>query len=162
MPAAADSSTRPDVALVTLIADTLEQSGRAMTAAEIRASVRHRMADVLESLASPAFCAELEATVGRRSRKVYRLAPMAVQARGTLGNGSQPRPSGCDRILERLRRGPATHHELYALHCVVHSRIAELRRRGFVIDCVRDGDVCDETAVYVYTLVPATAEKVAA
>ena len=46
--------------------------------------------------------------------------------------------TGCDRILDRLADGPATAAELYATtYCVVHSRIAELRRRGYQITCDR-------------------------
>lgn len=43
--------------------------------------------------------------------------------------------SGATRILARLRQGPATAAELYALHCVVHSRISELRKQGHRIVC---------------------------
>ena len=46
--------------------------------------------------------------------------------------------TGCDRILARLQDGPATAAELYATtYSVVHSRIAELRRRGHTIECER-------------------------
>lgn len=45
------------------------------------------------------------------------------------------------RILELLRDGrPHTHHELYALGCVAHSRISDLRNDGYTIECWRDGD----------------------
>jgi hypothetical protein len=41
----------------------------------------------------------------------------------------------CGRILELLSDGRwHNHHELYALNVVAHSRIAELRERGHVID----------------------------
>jgi hypothetical protein len=37
----------------------------------------------------------------------------------------------CDRLLEVLRDGnPHTHHELYKLGMIVHSRVADLRKRG--------------------------------
>lgn len=46
--------------------------------------------------------------------------------------------SGCDRILARLERGPATAAELYAeTYCVVHSRVADLRKRGHDIESFR-------------------------
>lgn len=45
--------------------------------------------------------------------------------------------SGNDRILAALRTGPKLAAELYGLNAMVHSRVAELRRRGFVIDCER-------------------------
>jgi hypothetical protein len=45
------------------------------------------------------------------------------------------------RVLELLRDGKAhTHHELYALNVIAHSRIADLRRDGHTIECWRDGD----------------------
>lgn len=43
--------------------------------------------------------------------------------------------TGCERILQRLRQGPATAAELYALGVMVHSRVADLRKRGHVIVC---------------------------
>lgn len=49
--------------------------------------------------------------------------------------------SGKQRILALLRDGrPHTHHELYALGCIAHSRVAELRKDGYTIECWRDGD----------------------
>jgi hypothetical protein len=60
--------------------------------------------------------------------------------------------TGCERVLERLRQGPATSAELYATtYCVVHSRIAELRSRGYVIDRSRV-DAATEAGSHVYTL----------
>ena len=56
--------------------------------------------------------------------------------------GSRP-PAGTHaaRVLELLSDGkPHTHHELYALHVIGHSRIADLRRRGYTIEAWRDGD----------------------
>lgn len=45
------------------------------------------------------------------------------------------------RILDLLRDGkPHTHHELYALGCVAHSRISDLRSDGYTIECWRDRD----------------------
>lgn len=59
--------------------------------------------------------------------------------------------TGCERILARLEEGPATAAELYATtYTVVHSRISDLRKRGYVIDCEKvDGE---GAASYVYTL----------
>ena len=54
--------------------------------------------------------------------------------------------TGCDRVLERLRQGPASHLELYALGVVAHSRISDLRKRGHLIQKTRQGDL------YVYRL----------
>lgn len=45
------------------------------------------------------------------------------------------------RVLDLLADGePHSHLELYALHVVAHSRVAELRARGHRIDCwLEDG-----------------------
>jgi len=54
-----------------------------------------------------------------------------------------------ERVLRLLSDGrPHTHHELYDLHVVAHSRISDLRKRGHVIESWRDGDN------YVYQLSP--------
>lgn len=59
--------------------------------------------------------------------------------------------TGCERILARLKRGPATAAELYATtYTVVHSRIADLRKRGYSISCEHIGGTGAET--YVYSL----------
>lgn len=63
--------------------------------------------------------------------------------------------TGCERVLALLSDGkPHTHHEIYALHVVGHSRIADLRKRGHVIHAWRDG------ALHLYQL--ASPETVAA
>lgn len=47
----------------------------------------------------------------------------------------------CERVLELLSDGqPHTHHELYALHVIAHSRISDLRKQGHLIEQWRDGD----------------------
>lgn len=49
--------------------------------------------------------------------------------------------TGTQRVLRLLSDGKFhSHHELYALRVVAHSRIAELRSRGHVITCERAGD----------------------
>lgn len=49
--------------------------------------------------------------------------------------------SGSQRVLELLSDGRVhSHHEIYGLRVVGHSRIAELRRRGHRISCERSGD----------------------
>lgn len=54
--------------------------------------------------------------------------------------------TGSERVLARLRQGPATASELYAeTRCMVHSRVADLRRRGYDI-------TCDKTRDYLYRL----------
>lgn len=53
----------------------------------------------------------------------------------------QPNKSGTERILELLGDGRNhSHTELYRLHCIAHSRIAELRGRGHRISCERVGE----------------------
>ncbi len=52
------------------------------------------------------------------------------------------------RVLALLSDGlPHTHHELYQLHVIAHSRVADLRKQGHRIEQWRDGDN------YVYRLV---------
>lgn len=47
-----------------------------------------------------------------------------------------------ERVLELLADGePHSHHEGYALNVMFHSRVADLRRQGYRIDCWRDGDL---------------------
>lgn len=46
-----------------------------------------------------------------------------------------------EKVLELLSDGqPHTHHEIYGLYVVGHSRIADLRKRGHVIEAWREGD----------------------
>ena len=50
-------------------------------------------------------------------------------------------------VLQLLKDGkPHSHHELYGLGCVAHSRISDLRRDGHTIEQWRDGDL------YLYRL----------
>lgn len=52
-----------------------------------------------------------------------------------------------ERVLELLRDGqPHSHHELYALGVIAHSRVSDLRRRGYAIQQWRDGEL------YLYRL----------
>jgi hypothetical protein len=54
----------------------------------------------------------------------------------------------CERILQLLSDGrPHSHLELYALGTVAHSRISDLRKKGYTIEQSRDGDL------YLYRLV---------
>lgn len=48
----------------------------------------------------------------------------------------------CDRLLEELSDGEwHPHTSLYRLGMIVHSRVADLRRKGYVIETERDGDL---------------------
>jgi len=50
----------------------------------------------------------------------------------------QPRLSRqCALILERLRQGPATNAELAGTSLKYTSRVSDLRRAGYAIDCER-------------------------
>lgn len=55
------------------------------------------------------------------------------------------------RVLALLSDGrPHTHHELYGLYTIAHSRVADLRRDGYRIECWREG------GEYLYQLLEAT------
>lgn len=59
--------------------------------------------------------------------------------------------TGTDRVLAELRTGPKTAAELYATtYTVVHSRISDLRRRGYTITIERTGG--QGAASFVYHL----------
>ena len=46
-----------------------------------------------------------------------------------------------EKVLALLSDGkPHTHHEIYGLFVIGHSRIADLRKRGHIIESWRDGD----------------------
>lgn len=50
-------------------------------------------------------------------------------------------PTHNERVLALLADGqPHTHHELYQLHVIAHSRVADLRKAGHTIEQWRDGD----------------------
>ena len=53
-----------------------------------------------------------------------------------------------ERVLQLLADGrPHSHHELYALNVIAHSRVSDLRKRGHVIEMWREDDL------YLYRLV---------
>lgn len=65
--------------------------------------------------------------------------------------------TGCERILHRLEQGPATAAELYAsTYSIVHSRIADLRRRGYVIECEHLGG--SGASAHLYRLISSPQE----
>jgi hypothetical protein len=64
----------------------------------------------------------------------------------------------CQRVLELLSDGqPHTHHELYRLNVIAHSRVAELRKRGHKIACWTAKD--NGETVSVYQLLPSFSER---
>lgn len=55
----------------------------------------------------------------------------------------------CDRLLAVLADGkPHDHHELYALNMIVHSRVADLRRKGFEIACWSVNENGERLSIY--------------
>jgi hypothetical protein len=55
----------------------------------------------------------------------------------------------CERVLALLSDGqPHTHHELYALNVIAHSRVAELRKRGYEIEHRREERDGEQVSVY--------------
>jgi hypothetical protein len=53
------------------------------------------------------------------------------------------------RVLALLSDGkPHTHHELYALGVIAHSRVADLRKQGHVIACWTAKDNDERVSVY--------------
>lgn len=67
--------------------------------------------------------------------------------------------TGNDRVLQKLTDGRwHTHHELYSLGVIVHSRISDLRKRGHEIECRRVSEFVPMTrgkreTTYEYRLV---------
>ena len=59
------------------------------------------------------------------------------------------KPTHCDRLLAILSDGkPHDHHALYRQGMIVHSRVADLRKKGHVIRSWHEGDS------YFYQLEP--------
>lgn len=57
----------------------------------------------------------------------------------------------CERVLALLSDGePHSYLEGYRLGVMLHSRVSDLRKRGHVIECWRDGDD------YLYRLIPSS------
>ncbi len=67
------------------------------------------------------------------------------------------RPTHCERVLTLLSDGqPHTHHELYDLRVIAHSRVSDLRKRGHRIACWDDTEGGE--IVYIYQLIPSERE----
>ena len=121
------------------------------TAAEIAAGIRARRDDVDDWLRTSAFL-PVPGPVGSNPRAQHWEASQAVPQRraGT--------PTHKQRVLMLLSDGrPHRSSEGYRLGVMLHSRVADLRRDGHVIECHRDGPD------YVYqlkqeSLVPAAAD----
>jgi hypothetical protein len=67
-------------------------------------------------------------------------------------------PTHTEKVLARLKKGPATHRELYRLGVVAHSRIAELRPRvralGYEIPRAERHTDEEGQTYFLYRLVP--------
>src|SRR3972149_11474010 len=74
-------------------------------------------------------------------------------AHGRTWPSVHPRPrkdTHCTRLLDVLADGkPHDHLSLYRLNMIVHSRVSELRKRGYRIEMRRDG------GLYLYRLLHA-------
>lgn len=140
------------------IRDFLTGRSHGATSTELQLGIRRRRAAVIATVNAMVAAGSLRADTSRhegRDRTVYHLTTKRI----TTGADKQ---SGCARVLERLRRGPATHHELYALNVIVHSRIANLRDRGFNIPKPTVTIASDGSRTYTYTLIePAISEAAA-
>lgn len=104
---------------------------------EIARAIHARSADVRAILRAGGFHFAPRDQHAAQSPFVYRLASVPQDGRGRADKA----PSQVQRILAVLRDGrPHRSNDLYRLGTVAHSRIAELRGRGYRIDCWRDGD----------------------
>jgi len=98
----------------------------------IARQVRARNQDVIDHVRVLEAAGRVYQAEGPDGRIVYGL-PAA--ARGTRGN----RPTDADRLLAVLADGrPHNHLELYGLNMIVHSRVADLRKRGHDVQTWRE------------------------
>jgi len=114
-----------------------------MSLHELARRVRARDADVLAVLRSDPRFAE---SVSEPRRTYYLSAPFAPpsvprEGRGMPGTGTLVPGSQCARLLALLQDGNwhTTSELLRFCPCIVHSRVAELRGRGFHIEHERTG-----------------------
>lgn len=129
----------------------LEEHGD-MTAREVAYAVGKRAGDVADLLKTDArFSGPFPRADGRL---VYRPAPRLLSAETARGRVPGGRRSHCEKILDLLADGRShSFRELYGLGVMVHSRVADLRKRGYDIrvETVTDQGRRD----YLYTLVGA-------
>lgn len=143
------SADSPSSAVAQETRDFLAGRDKGATDTELQVAIRRRRQVVLVTVAAMVNHGTLRSEtirLGNRDATVYHLQPVR-----RVADGTKP-PTGCDRILARLQRGPATHDELYQLHCVVHSRIADLRRRGHNIPRAELTVTHDGRRIYTYRL----------
>lgn len=67
----------------------------------------------------------------------------------------------CERLLAELRRGPLTASQAYGLGLIAHSRVSDLRRAGYRIECSRvPGERGAKSYLYSLLGAPKTQETV--
>jgi len=102
------------------------------TMLEVARKVKARNQDVIDTIRALEASGRLYQADGPDGRIVYGL-PSAPT--GTAGKS----PTDCDRLLAVLSDGREhSHLELYQLGMIVHSRVADLRKRGHVIHTWRE------------------------
>jgi hypothetical protein len=128
---------------------------------QIARGLRTRTFEVRQALHSdPRFLAS-ERAVGAATTLRYTLSP-SERRDGPDGAAKAKRPSQCDRVLALLsNRRWHNAMELYRLGCVAHSRVADLRKRGYVIESRRLG-LPGPDAIYEYRLVSGPSAKASA
>lgn len=138
-----DGVAAAEVTVADRIARVLSIAGYAMSLEQIARTLRCRTADVRIALRADARFQRVEDASGARPRYLYTLthsgsAPSEPPAgRGRAGRGIPAPGSQASRILAVL--SDHSWHTTAEIHrrvggCVLHSRIAELRKRGFVIE----------------------------
>jgi hypothetical protein len=102
-----------------------------LTLPEIARGVTARKSAVLEVLSSEAFSAAPRDAYLSDRAQVYTVAAGRREQSGTAGSGVR-RPTQEERIMEILADGEwHSSHELHRrVFCVLHSRVANLRRKG--------------------------------
>jgi hypothetical protein len=106
-----------------------------LTARKVAAELRARHQSVRAILDSPAFSAE----PGPGGARTYRLVGVASELRPCA---PRARLTHKQRVLALLQDGkPHSHMEGYRLGVMLHSRVADLRRDGYRIECSRHGDL---------------------
>lgn len=122
--------------LRTEVQEFLLQNGPA-TSSTVALGIRAGLASVIDTLAGfPSAPRPAGANPRAKFYQAKSSEPFAEPDAHTPKRGTHKQ-----RVLELLSDGkPHTHHELYRLGVIAHSRVADLRRDGHHIDCWRDGD----------------------
>jgi hypothetical protein len=131
------------------IADWLALAGSG-TCEQIARGLRTRTSEIRQALREdPRFVSTLERE-DIHPKVIYRLRPNYARD-GQDGRDKTAQPSQSQRILSLLGDHRwHTHRELYALGCVAHSRLADLRKRGYEIE--KRHHVTNGETIYEYRL----------